>query len=89
MAKIKNQQNISQPFSYQRLYESVVRACLGARRTEEQAKTTARLVCDNLSTWLKKHPEITSQDLRQATTKQLKIFDPEASYLYSQQNLII
>lgn len=91
MVKIKNlkDNNKIEAFDYERLKQSVIRACLSVRRPEGQAEATAKLVCNQVVDWLKQHPEITSLDLRRITTKHLQIFDPEAAYLYSQEHLII
>jgi len=72
-----------------KLRSSIVATCLSVRAPEGQAEDVADLVCDAVETWLKKHSEVTSHDLRTVAARHLKKFHPEAAYLYEQHRITI
>ncbi len=76
-------------FDRNRLFNSIMKVCLTARRPDGQAETTANAVCDKVDEWLKQRPEVTTSDIRRITAKNLELFDPEAAYLYIQTHITI
>lgn len=89
--KIKNTKNKNQieDYDHERLYHSILTACLGARQPEGQAEATANAACDKVEKWISTRPEITNGDIRRVAAEMLEKFDPEAAYSYTQQHLII
>ncbi|NCQ54394.1 hypothetical protein COV88_03630 [Candidatus Saccharibacteria bacterium CG11_big_fil_rev_8_21_14_0_20_41_19] len=79
----------SERFNRAKLHASIVAACLSVRTPEGHAESTAAAVCDKVIEWLQQHPEVTSQDIRIVTTRHLKIYHPEAAYLYEQHRITI
>lgn len=79
----------TESFQRSKLHASVRAACLSVRTPEGEAETTARKVCDTVTAWLEKHPEVTSNDLRRKAADALQSFHPEAAYLYQHHRLII
>ncbi len=79
----------SEPFNRDKLHASVRAACLSVRSPEGEADTTAHKVADAVIIWLETKPEVTSNDLRRITTHHLKVFHPDAAYLYEQHRSII
>lgn len=79
----------SEHFMREKLHASIVAACLSVRTPEGQAETIARAVCESVIGWLQQHPEVTSRDIRIVTTKHLKVYHPEAAYLYEQYSITI
>lgn len=61
---------------------SVVNACLSAGSPHGYAENIARRVIKEVVEWLKDRPEVTTNDIRRATTRSLKTYHPDASYLY-------
>ncbi len=76
-------------FDRDKLFNSIVKACLSARRPEGQAESTAKSVCNEVVKWLDDRPEVTSHDIRRIAAKSLELFDPEAAYLYTQSHITI
>jgi transcriptional regulator NrdR family protein len=85
----ENGKHQTEPFSRERLHNSIVAACLSVYTPEGQAETTADAVCDSVIIWLKQHPEVTSRDISITAAKQLKNYHPEAAYLYEQRHITI
>lgn len=81
---VKNSHNRRrpEPFSRDKLEKSIVAACLSSGAPAGHADTIARRVVDEVMVWLESRPEVTSNDIRRVTAKQLKIYHPDASFLY-------
>lgn len=79
----------SEPFDHSKLHRSIRAACLSVRSPEGEAETTAVNVTQAVVVWLETKPEVTSEDLRRITSYHLKVFHPEAAYLYEQHRSII
>lgn len=77
--------------SYQRdkLYASVLAACLSVRSPEGEAELIAQKVCDAVEKWLGAKPEVTSGDLRRKAGDALEIHHPEAGFLYKHHRLVM
>lgn len=73
----------------EKLYKSIVAACLSTRTPEGHAESTADKVCDSVVIWLESHPEVTSKDIRIVAARHLKNYHPEAAYLYEQHRITI
>jgi len=76
-------------FERKKLHTSIVAVCLSVSTPDGQAETTAHTVCDAVVAWLQTHPEVTSHDIRTIAAKHLKIYNPEAAYLYEQHHITI
>lgn len=76
-------------FDRKKLHASVVAACLSVNTPEGQSEATAHAVCDTVIAWLQNHPEVTSHDIRTIAAKHLKVYNPEAAYLYEQHHITI
>lgn len=79
----------SELFSHDKLFASIVAACLSVRTPEGQAETIAQSVCDNVSKWLETRSEVTSNDIRLVAVRSLNKYHPEAAYLYEQHKVTI
>ncbi len=79
----------SEDFSRDKLYTSILAACLSVRSPDGEAETIAERVCDTLILWLDAKPEVTSHDLRRKATAVLQQFHPEAAYFYQHHRLVI
>ncbi len=76
-------------FNRDKLYASILAACLSERSPDGMAETTAHRVCDVVVIWCNNRPEITSDDLRRVAAKHLAILHPEAAYLYKHHRLVL
>lgn len=79
----------SEPFLREKLHRSIVATCMSLHTPEGQSEIIAHSVCDSVIDWLEHHPEVTSNDLRIATTKHLRVHHPEAAYIYEQHRITI
>ena len=76
-------------FAREKLFKSIVAACLSVRAPEGEAETIANSVCDFVMKWLEKRQEVTSNDIRIVAVRSLNKFHPEAAYLYEQHRITI
>lgn len=79
----------SENFSRDKLHGSIRAACLSVRSPEGEAEEAASRVCDAVIDWLSERPEVTSDDLRRVATIHLRVYHPEAAYLYENHRNII
>jgi len=79
----------SERFRREKLHASIMAACLSVRAPEGQAEPIADAVCESVIAGYKQHPEVTSHDIRIVATKHLRIYHPEAAYLYEQHRITI
>lgn len=80
---------LSEPFKESVLFKSVVNACLSAGSSEGQAKSVAERVVGAVVAWLKDRPEVTTHDIRRVTARSLKVYHPDASYLYEHHRVTL
>lgn len=64
-------------------------ACLSIKTPEGQARQIADIVCKQLEEWIKDRPEVTSNDIRIATARFMKVHHPEAAYIYEQHRITL
>lgn len=69
-------------FDREKLHKSLVSACLSSGAPTGHAESIARRTTDEVIAWLEHRPEVTSNDLRRVAAKHLKIYHPDASYLF-------
>lgn len=79
----------SESFLREKLHDSIVAACLGAGSPTGHAEQIARNVTDQVLSWLKTRPEVTSADLRRVASRHLKTFHPDAAYMYEHHRNIL
>lgn len=72
-----------------KLHQSITAACLAARAYEGEAHMAAQHVCERVLRWINTKTEITSSDIRRVASSSLKIYHPQAAYVYEQYRLII
>jgi transcriptional regulator NrdR family protein len=79
----------TEQFVRDKLYDSIIKTCLSVHTPEGQAENIADTVCDLVTVWLQKRPEVTSNDIRIVTARHLTSYHPEAAYLYEQHPITI
>lgn len=72
----------SERFQPEKLKASLVATALSVQTPRGQAETTADLVVSEVTIWLVKHPEVTSDDIRRIAAFHLKTHHPDAAYMY-------
>ena len=76
-------------FSREKLYHSIVTACLAVRVSEGSAEVAAEAVCKAVENWLRHRPEVTREDIRRVAGKTLDIHNPDAAYYYTGHKHIV
>lgn len=92
MAKVhivKRMPGHSEHYDERKLYASIYAACLSLRTPEGEAELTATRVCKDIQPWLAKKTEVTSTDLRHQAAKHLKVYNPDAAYMYVRRHTIV
>jgi len=69
-------------FDARKLYASVYAACLSVRTPEGEAELVAAQVQQLVEEWLERKHEVTGHDIRIQATKHLKVYNPDAAYMY-------
>lgn len=72
----------AEPFDREKLYKSLIAACLSSSAPAGHADSMANRVADEVIAWLEGRPEVTTNDLRRVASKYLRTYHPDASYLY-------
>ena len=85
---VKRTPNYSEPYDERKLYASVYSACLCVRTPIGEAELTAERICQDIAPWLAGKPEITSHDIRIKTAHHLKVYNPDAAYMYLRHRII-
>ena len=86
---VKRMPGHSEPYDERKLYASVYAACLSLRTPVGEAELTASKVCEDIEPWLQKKTEITSIDIRHQASEHLKLYNPDAAYMYSRHRTMV
>lgn len=79
----------TEKFTKEKLYSSVLAACLSVRSPEGEANMIATMVSDLVDAWRSSKHAVTSHDLRRVASMHLKNLHPEAAYLYQHHQLVL
>lgn len=85
---VKRMPGHNEPYDERKVYASVYAACLSVRTPTGEAELTAACVCRDLLPWLKNKVEITSRDIRHQACAHLKVYNPNAAYMYLRHRII-
>lgn len=85
---VKRMPGHTEPYDERKVYASVYAACLSVRTPAGEAELTAACVCRDLLPWLKDKIEITSRDIRTHACTHLKVYNPDAAYMYLRHRII-
>ncbi len=80
---------ISERFDPLKLHRSVAAACLAVRAYEGEANLAAQHTCEKVLRWLGNKTEVTTSDIRRIASDTLRVYHPEAAYVYQQYRLMI
>lgn len=89
MKHIVKRNNSVEAFDERKLYASIYTACLSVHEPIPNAELIADKVSGQISTWLAKRSEVTSNDIRKKAADFLKEINPHASYLYAHHRIIL
>ncbi len=73
----------TEPYDERKLYASVYASCLAVRTPAGEAELTAARVCQDVLPWILSKAEVTSLDIRARATTHLKLYNPDAAYMYA------
>ena len=80
---------ISEQFDPLKLHRSITAACLAVRAYEGEAHMAAQHTCEKVLRWLNNKTEVTSSDIRRIASEALRIYHPDAAYVYQQYRLMV
>ena len=86
---VKRMAGHSEPYDERKLYASVYAACLALRAPAGEAELTASKVCKDIEPWIAGKTELTSKDLRHKAADHLKLYNPDAAYMYVRHRTMI
>ena len=76
-----------EPYDERKLYASLYSSCLAVRTPTGEAELTAAKVCDDVRPWVMGKAEVTSRDIRTNASNHLKLYNPDAAYIYFHHRL--
>jgi hypothetical protein len=85
---VKRSPNYTEPYDERKLYASVYAACLCVRTPAGEAELTAERVCLEVAPWVASKAEVTSKDIRHKAAIALKIYNPDAAYMYERHRIL-
>jgi transcriptional regulator NrdR family protein len=78
----------TEPYDERKLYASVFSACQSVREPAGSAELIAERVVKDVNSWLTKKHEVTANDIRRQAAKHLKVYNPDASYMYLHHRVV-
>lgn len=84
---VKRMSNL-EPYDERKLYASIYAACLCVRTPAGEAELTANKVCGDITPWLHTKQEVTSLDIRHHAAEHLKLYNPDAAYMYLRHRIM-
>lgn len=85
---VKRMPGINEPYDERKLYASIFASCLTVSAHSGEAEVTADRVCRDIEPWLKAKHEVTSKDIRHQASTYLKLYNPDAAYIYLHHRII-
>ncbi len=85
---VKRMPGHTEPYDERKVYASVYAACLSVRTPAGEAELTADCVCRALLPWVNSKTEVTSLDIRHQASTHLKVYNPDAAYMYRRHRII-
>jgi hypothetical protein len=85
---VKRAKGHSEAYDERKLYASVYASCLSVRTPAGEAELTASRVCKDIAPWLSAKAEVTSADIRRKASTHLKVYNPDAAYMYEQHRIM-
>ena len=85
---VKRTPNYTEPYDERKLYASVYAACLCVRTPAGEAELTAERICRDVGPWIAAKTEVTSHDIRLKAAQALKVYNPDAAYMYERHRII-
>lgn len=79
----------SEAFNPLVLHQSILEACLSVHTPEGEAHLTAEHVCKSVIDWLLSKTEVTSRDIRKKAAEELTTYQPEAAYIYQNNEMMV
>lgn len=71
-----------------KLYASIFSACQAVREPVGSAELIADKVIKDIQKWIDKKHEVTSNDIRRHAAQHLKVYNPDAAYMYLHHRVV-
>ena len=75
-------------YDERKLYASIFSACQSVREPSGSAELIAEKVSKDIAAWLERKHEVTSNDIRAQAGLHLKLYHPDAAYMYLHHRVI-
>lgn len=86
---VKRTRGQSETYDNRKLYTSVRASCLAANAPIGSAEIAADHVLRNVERWLSRKFEVTSDDIRRIAAGHLRVYHPEASFMYAHSRSLL
>ena len=84
---VKRGNGHTEPYDERKLYASIYASCLAVRTPVGEAELTAAKICQDVLPWMVNKAEVTSLDIRTHAAVHLKIYNPDAAYMYAHHRI--
>lgn len=88
MKHIVKRKSHTEPYDERKLYASIYAACQSVREPAGSAELIAEKVAKEVTAWMTKKYEVTSNDIRRQAANHLKTYNPDAGYMYLHHRII-
>ena len=80
---IVKRQGHKEPYDERKVYGSCYAACVGTHLTKAEAEKICTIVTREVTKWVKKQKEITSDDIFKKTAETIKLMNEDVAFMYA------
>lgn len=88
MKHIVKRRGHNEVFEPRKLYASIYAAAQSVREPAGSAELIAEKVVSDINAWIEKKHEVTANDIRINAAKHLKVYNPDAAYMYLHHRVV-
>lgn len=88
MKHIVKRHGHTEAYDERKLYASIFSSCQAVREPSGSAELIADKVVKDINSWIAKKHEVTSNDIRANAAVHLKLYHPDAAYIYLHHRVV-
>jgi transcriptional regulator NrdR family protein len=88
MKHIVKRKGKEENFDPEKIYNTCKYACITAKCTSKETEEICRKIAKNISEWIKKRKEVTSDEIFKKVAKDLESLHKKAGYMYRTHRII-
>lgn len=88
MKHIVKRRGHNEVYDPKKLYASIFAAAQAVREPVGSAELIAEKVVEDIKIWIEKKHEVTANDIRINAAKHLKVYNPDAAYMYLHHRVV-